>query len=251
MRIRAKGLANLRISRAHFGWHLPQLVRNRREDHLHRFDQVQAVLHTQRLQGAVHILRVRAVLRQRRADLLGLFDKAADGIDLAVVPHQGERLGALEGGDSVGRVARVAQRHRRVVDAVGQVGVVAGQGLHRSADLVNHCVRRERGKMNGVICLQVRLEVQQALFQVGLFAVPGKLPEHWRVDACVLPEHVIAHAPGLRDQQVQPGLVEAPVQLVQQQRNVKGLGYKQVPDPKAGAGCQRAAQVGLAELARP
>ena len=96
-----------------FVGHLVHLAENRREDHLHRLEEREAVAVDQPLQGAVQVLGVAAPRGKGDPEHPGLLPQPGDGVDLAVVAEQAEGLGAHHRREGVGGEAAVADGHRR------------------------------------------------------------------------------------------------------------------------------------------
>ena len=72
---------------------------------------------------------------------------AVEGVDLAVVAEEAERLGALPGGRGVGRVALVEHGEGDLEGGVGQVGIEGGELVGRAQRLVGHRPGRAGGQV--------------------------------------------------------------------------------------------------------
>ena len=121
------------------------LAEDRRQRELDRLQQREALLEDQALEQAVEVLAVRAVARDRQAELLALLPQLGDGVDLAVVAEDRERLDPAEGGVGVRGVAVVGDDPRRGEVGLQHLRVEARDHLGLALDLVDGVVGRERG----------------------------------------------------------------------------------------------------------
>jgi len=63
---------------------------------------------------------------------------AADGVELAIVPHQVERLHALKGRNGIGGITSVAQGNCGIKGTILQIGVEPRQNLNTAACFIDH-----------------------------------------------------------------------------------------------------------------
>jgi len=119
-----------------------ELVHDRREEQLDRFDRVEPQARGHPAQHRINILRVAAVAREWQPECLRLVAEPADRVDLPVVREGRERLGPLERRRGVRRVAVVSEGHRRREARIGKVGEVRRELRCDAAELVHH--RRPR-----------------------------------------------------------------------------------------------------------
>ena len=134
-------------------------------------------------------------------------DIALDGVDLAVVSEQTERLGSLPGRGGVGAVALMEDRERSGESRIAQVRVEAGQLIGGAHRLVGHGLKRHRGKIPaepggrdrtlgafaGTVTSRLGLRISGGRFRPedGLFDLrsggSGFIPERIRLDRDVAP----------------------------------------------------------------
>ncbi len=143
LRERPEGGARLDVQVLQLCGHALDLVHDRREQQLHRFDRREPHAEDHAAQDRVDVLRVAAGARQGNAQRLRLFAQPPDRVDLPVVRERREGLDAVEAGARVRRVAVVAEGHRRREARVGEVREVTRQLIARAAQLVDGGVARE------------------------------------------------------------------------------------------------------------
>ena len=144
------------------------LVDDRRDHHLHRLGQAEAVTADQRVDCPVQVLGVRGARLDRDAEHPGLLAQLLDRVDLPVVAEDRERLHPLERWPGVGRVPVVAEGADRLGALVAEVGVVVAEDLGSAHHLVDAGRRRERGHVH----VEAALELDQQLEEDAV-AVPG------------------------------------------------------------------------------
>ena len=151
----AERLAVVHVQVLELGGQPVHLAEDRRQRELDGLEQREALLEDQALQQAVEVLAVRAVVGDRQAELLALLTELGDGVDLAVVPQDRERLHAAEGGVGVRRVAVVGDDPRRGEVGVLHLRVEARDDLRLALHLVDRVVGRERGDVAVELALQL------------------------------------------------------------------------------------------------
>src|SRR5713101_1557808 len=90
--------------------HALHLIDDRWKEELDRLDRGESVTDHERADCRVDVLRVAPVARERKAERTRLLAETADGVDLAVVREDRERLHPREAGQCVRRVAVVTER---------------------------------------------------------------------------------------------------------------------------------------------
>ncbi len=154
------------------------LVRDRRQNQLHRLSEGEPLPADQGLDHPVQVLGVGVALPDRDAEHPALLPQLLDRVDLAVVAEHPERLNAHERGPGVGRIAVVAEASDGLEALVGEVRVVAAEHLRRAHHLVDAGAPREGGDMDAELHLELDLELEQSAVEVRrLGNQPGDLPE--------------------------------------------------------------------------
>ena len=119
-----------------------------RKDDFHGLHEGEPVSKHQPFDEPVDVLRVGALDRQRQAEQPHLATQLGDGVDLAVVPERGAHLGALVHRDRVRRIAAVAERDRRLVGRIREIGEIGPKRLDVAAHLVDDRAAAERGDVH-------------------------------------------------------------------------------------------------------
>ena len=139
----AESLPQFGVHLVDFRRALNQIVLKGREDMLHRLDEIQAMAHAKRVDRAIHVLRVGAVLHHWDIQHFRFNAEARNRVEFAIVLDQVEGLGPLKNRICVGAVARVAHCHGRGVIRIPQFRIIAAQDFDCALHLVDDAMRRE------------------------------------------------------------------------------------------------------------
>ena len=176
------GLAVVHVQVLQVGRQPVHLTEDRRERELDGLHEREPLLEDEALEQPVQVLRVRSVPRDGEPQLAALLAQLRDGVDLAVVTEDGERLHAAEGGVGVGGVPVVGDDPRRSEGGLGELGVEGRQHHRLAQHLVHAVIRRERGHVAGEVLLDGHH--RPVALAGGRAGVPGKerqLPEDRRI----------------------------------------------------------------------
>ena len=154
------------------------LVDDRRQHHLHRLGEREALAADHRVDRQVQVLRVGGARGDLHRQHLRLLAQLFDRVDLAVVAEDRERLHPLERGPGVGRVAVVAEGADGLEARVGEVRVVGAEHVRRAHHLVDAGGAGEARDVDAEAALQLEQQLEDdGVAVLGVADEAGDLPE--------------------------------------------------------------------------